>query len=281
MRPAEHGNGRAGWPFDAEAVVPAAHATAHVYGEVLESMARPGDGANARERSTDAAEPSLADIERLAEQAAATVLLDHVAFAVIAVDERAAIRFANAPASRLLAAGNRLVWRDGLLQTARPEEHAALSGAIAAATRPLAVGIPAEWLRLTGDDGQPFGVVVLPAFGGTRDAAHAAPEAGASVPALAVLVLTDPEREQALRAVLRSLFGLTRVEGEIALLLLHGLGIEDAARIRRITTASARAAWHSVAWKTGTDGSQCLRQVITAALIAPVRGLDEGPGTWP
>src|SRR3954452_2050225 len=195
MRPAEHGNGRPGWPFDAEAVVPAAHATAHVYGEVLESMVLPSDGANARDRAADSAEPSLADIERLAEQAAATMLLDHVAFAVIAVDERAAVRFANAPASRLLAAGSRLVCQDGLLQTARPEDDAALRRAIAAATRPLAVGMPAEWLRLSGDDGQPFGVVVLPACSSVREPAQAATESGAALPALAVFVLTDPERE--------------------------------------------------------------------------------------
>ena len=281
MQPAEHRTGAAAWAVDRDAVLPAAQAAAHVYADVLAAMTPPGNGALARDHATDSAEGSLFEIERLAERAAATVLLDHVAFAVIAVDERASIRFANAPASRLLAAGSRLVLQNGVLHVAQPEEHAALCGAIAAATRPLGIGIPAEWLRLTADDGQPFGVLVLPAISTGRESAQVAPRHGPPLTALAVLVLTDPDREQALRAVLRSLFGLTRAEGELALLLLHGLGIEDAARIRRITTASARAAWQSVAWKTGTDGSQSLRQVITAALIAPVGGLDEGHGAWP
>jgi len=51
---------------------------------------------------------------------------------------------------------------------------------------------------------------------------------------------------------------------------VQGFSLEDAARQRRVSPASARASWQAVSWKTGGLPPAPLFQVLHAALALPL-----------
>jgi len=198
-----------------------------------------------------------------AEQAAAALLLDRVPFALYAVDADALLQFTNGIGTRMLAAGERLGVESERLITAHPDERNGFRATIKSLAQRRSA--QAETLRLTSvADARRFGVL-----------AFAPPDA---VPATVVLLVADPAREQALRALLRSMFGLTRSEAELCLLVLQGLTVEEAARERRVSAGTARAALKSAEWKTGSGGTGALMQVLEAASVLPVSRSERGSG---
>ena len=207
---------------------------------------------------------TVSDVQRRTTQAAGALLLDRLPFALLAVDAEGHLAYANESGTALLAAGDRVRLIEDRVHAAREEDDAALLATVAALVLAHPAARSAETCQLTSArDGRCFGVLAV--------RAPAAPDT-------IVLLLADPAREQALRALLRSLFGLTRAEAELCLLLLQGLSLEDAARERHVAPASARACWQAVSWKTGGLPPGLLFQVLHAALALPLdvpsRGAD-------
>lgn len=236
---------------------------AHVYGGTSDRRPPPLDAA-----PLGLDEPAListvGDVQRRTTQAAGALLLDRLPFALLAVDADAHLAYANESGTGLLAAGDRVRLIEDRVHAAREDDDAALLATVAALALAQPAARTAETCQLTSArDGRRFGVLAV-----------RAPVS----PDTVVLLLADPAREQALRALLRSLFGLTRAEAELCLLLLQGLAIEDAARERHVSPASARATWQAVSWKTGGLPPGLLFQVLHAALALPLdvpaRGTD-------
>jgi len=220
------------------------------------------------ERTRGPGEPlvdALADSQRRAERLAGGLLLDRLPFALFAVDAGSTLVYGNEAAGALLADGHRLrLGEAGRLEAAQVDEADTLRAAIDA-LESAAPGSPARTCHLTSaGDGRPFGVLAFRAPG--------------FVPPIIVLLAADPGREQALRALLRSIFGLTRAEAELCLLLLQGLSLDEAARERRITASTARAAWQSVTWKAGGAPPGLLLQILHAALVLPLESVERVPG---
>ena len=228
---------------------------AHVYGGTSDRHPPPL-GAVPLGLDEPALVATVGDVQRRTVQAAGALLLDRLPFVLLAVDADGHLAYANESGTALLAAGDRLRLIEDGVHAGRAEDDGALLGMIAT----LGVVQPAvrnaETCQLaSARDGRRFGVLAV--------RAPAAPDT-------VVLLLADPAREQALRALLRSLFGLTRAEAELCLLLVQGLSLEDAARQRRVSPASARASWQAVSWKTGGLPPAPLFQVLHAALALPL-----------
>jgi DNA-binding CsgD family transcriptional regulator len=236
---------------------------AHVYGGTTDRHPPPFGGA-----PLGLDEPALVsavgDIQRRTTQAAGALLLDRLPFALLAVDAEAHLAYANESAMALLAAGDRIRLSGDRVSAARDKEDGALLAIVAALTFAQPAARTADTCQLTSArDGRPFGVLAV--------RAPAAPDT-------VVLLLADPAREHALRALLRSLFALTRAEAELCLLLLQGFSLDEAARERHVSPASARATWQAVSWKTGGLPPGLLFQLLHAALALPLdvpsRGTD-------
>jgi hypothetical protein len=228
---------------------------AHVYGGTSERHPPPL-GAVPLGLDEPALVSTVGDVQRRTARAAGALLLDRLPFALLAVESDGHLTYANESGMALLASGDRVRLVEDGVHAGRDEDDGALLRMIAMLAVARAATGNAEICQLaSARDGRRFGVLAV--------RAPAAPDT-------IVLLLADPAREQALRALLRSLFGLTRAEAELCLLLLQGFSLEDAARQRRVTAASARASWQAVSWKTGGLPPGPLFQVLHAALALPL-----------
>lgn len=249
------------WPLVPQTARAAFDVVARIYAGAEPTPAR----VSRREEEPNAPGP-LADgvsAQLRAEQAAAALLLDRVPFALYSVDADAVLHFTNGIGSRMLAAGDRLSVESERLVAAHPDERDGFRLTIRSVAQHRAV--QAETLRLTSlVDARRFGVL-----------AFAPSDAG---PGAVVLLVADPAREQAIRALLRSMFGLTRSEAELCLLVLQGLTVEEAASERRVAASTARAALKSAEWKTGSGGTGALMQVLQAASVLPLVPSQRGFG---
>ena len=172
---------------------------AHVYGGSVTRMAA-ADGVSPAVASADLLS-SLGEVQRRAEHAAAGMLLDRLPFALLVVDADGRLLYANASGSALLAAGDRVRLDGDGVHAVRPEEDGVLHSAVAALAVPQPPVRTTESCQLTSArEGRRFGVLAMRAV---------------TEPPAIVLLLADPAREQALRSLLRSLFGMTRSEAEL------------------------------------------------------------------
>ena len=76
---------------------------------------------------------------------------------------------------------------------------------------------------------------------------------------LVVLLCADPACTRMLATVLVDLFGMTPIDAQLALLILEGLTVAEAARVRGVTTKTARAEWQTVLWKVAADHERSCR----------------------
>jgi DNA-binding CsgD family transcriptional regulator len=72
-----------------------------------------------------------------------------------------------------------------------------------------------------------------------------------------------------LATVLVDLFGLTPSESQLALLMMEGLTVAEAARVRSVTTKTARAQWQTVLWKVAADNEGQVLSLLRTALALP------------
>lgn len=193
--------------------------------------------------------------------------LDHLGSGVLVVSGDGRVLLANACARRILATGDGLsIVGDGL-RASRPAETKALRALIAAASacargQRLHSGGALQLLRPSLR--APLRVVVAPA---------APPLAYPALPAGAVTVLVrDPDEGSGEGGLLRSLYGLTVKEAELARALLGGLSLEESCEELAIARETARTHLRGILRKTGTRRQSEFVRLATTGLAGQTRG---------
>ncbi len=180
-----------------------------------------------------------------------------LATAVLLIYRESRIFFANEAAERLLAEGDGLAMRNGLLVGATSRETARIQAFIAGLFAPVD-GAPAVCVHPVA---RPSGKRAYACF------AHPLPPGSGmygltSTPAT-ILFIRDPSSRCALEPrVLDQLYGLTRCEALLASLLAQGMTLDDAAATRGISYETARCQLKNVFGKT-----RCCRQAELVAFL--------------
>ncbi len=183
------------------------------------------------------------------ERDGAVEMLDRCSSAAFLVDRHARILQANAAAEALLYKGKGLHGRAGRLAACAPSDTAWLRAMIAG--DPAA---PSGKLVLRDGDASVLSLQVWPV---QKCAPWLAGRPAAVVFADELAVRSLPSREQ-----LRSLFGLTPAQASLAREILHGDGVEAAARRLGISRATARTHLLQCFQRTNTSRQAELVRVI-------------------
>ncbi|HVL69947.1 MAG TPA: helix-turn-helix transcriptional regulator [Vicinamibacterales bacterium] len=184
--------------------------------------------------------------------------LDSVTTAVVFVDAAARVLCANAAAERILRAADGLQAGKAGLEAGTPAQTKALRGLVTSVSRPdddSAAGDLAP-LRVERPSGAPpYVLAVLP----MRSPASPFSDRRAT----AAVFVSDPSWVPLSAEVLaRKGYSLTRAEARVAVRLLHGDSIEEAASVTGVTAHTARTHLKRILAKTGTR-----RQAELVALL--------------
>jgi DNA-binding CsgD family transcriptional regulator len=96
------------------------------------------------------------------------------------------------------------------------------------------------------------------------------PSGGAIEPGGALIVILDPDAEQAPSAeTVRQVFGLTCAEARLAVLLVRGLELKDIAALNGVAEATIRSQLKSVLAKTGTHRQSQLVALLSRLACLP------------
>jgi DNA-binding CsgD family transcriptional regulator len=189
--------------------------------------------------------------------------------AVIVVDAKGRVVYANHVADRLMVSDDGLTVRQGLLATRDPKQAACLLRAIAAASL-VATGEvtpPGDVLLVRRVRKQPLSVLVAPF---PRDGRTTGGLADAS----AIVFANDPElRRPPATAALAALYTLTRAEARLLEALLQGERIAEYAGRAGISTNTANTQLKQIFTKTGTNRQSALmRLMFSDPIVSLVRG---------
>ena len=205
-----------------------------------------------------------------ARQAAAAIALDHDACGVIALRADHSVLFANGAASAMLAAGDGLQLRRGLV---RPSDYrcavrfeAALDAVLDGAQTGLAGNASALVMLLPrAGDGRPMITVIAPA-----DAPGDPDGSAAECGALLYVLQPGPGLMRGVDT-LAQLHDLSRVETRLLAHLCEGMTVSESAVAMRIKLETARAYLKQIFAKTGTHRQGELVALMSRYLRA-VRG---------
>jgi DNA-binding CsgD family transcriptional regulator/PAS domain-containing protein len=193
---------------------------------------------------------------------ASQALLDGNERAVIFLDRKGRILFANRAASELSASADGLLLsRDGL-SLANPADQRRLDRLIAAALAPSAAR-PGNGMMQAGRPSgkRPFSILVSPI--------RAAENTMAEMTPAICITLTDPEALTPIPgAALRDLFGLTRSEARLAARLACGDSLAQAAEGLGLAYATVRAQLAAIFRKTQTNRQGELVRLLLASVPA-------------
>lgn len=175
-------------------------------------------------------------------------MLDHMGQAALTVRPDGTLVHANAAGESLLRRGDSLALRHGVVSALSSQTAPRLRRAIGEACAPS--GMEAAALLIDRPSGKPLAASVMPfrSPGGRRDA----------------LIIVRDEAGVGSEAAhfLRSLYGLTRAEAEIAVRIADGINPAGVASERGVSVATVRAQVKALAAKLG-----CGRQSEIAALV--------------
>ena len=187
--------------------------------------------------------------------------LEQLPQAVLLVNKKARVFFANSVAQAMLRASDGIgVNADGLYATT-PASTLNLRRMVAAAAHRIEVGTskshPAVLLLERHAERAPLSAIIAPLR--PRDSFPWIPGIEPEV----LVVITDPERRSAeLQNRLMSMHGLTRTETAVATLVAEGRGVKATAEILKVAPSTVRTHLHRVFSKTRTA-----RQAELAAFI--------------
>ena len=187
-------------------------------------------------------------------------ILDEVREGVMLVGQQGRLVLANRAARRLLGGGGPIDLRSGRVRCRDQGSDRLLHRAIEQAC---------------GGDGQKREAVVLSQAGGiplivTVSCARAPGHAGQ-----ALLLAFDPYPDgDGLTASLRTCFGLTTSEAEVAGAVAEGMSVTDIARRRQVAVGTIRSQLKRIAAKLG-----CTRQSQIAAIVNAVPPLPPAPAS--
>jgi DNA-binding CsgD family transcriptional regulator/PAS domain-containing protein len=198
-------------------------------------------------------------------QQCATELLDRNPAAILLLDERKRIVYANRSAEALRSNGDGIrLCADGLTLERR-QENDRLQGLIARALSPIAS---------SGDS--PGGVMRAPRPSGKRPYGLLVVAVSRQYPALSVLrpavciMISDPEKQKPLPSSrLQAAFGLTEAEARLAALLAAGEELRSAAEKLGITYGTARTRLAEIFQKTETRRQgELIKLLLTTLAMA-------------
>jgi DNA-binding CsgD family transcriptional regulator len=203
-----------------------------------------------------------AHVEELqAERSALKDALDRVAFGVILVDGDGHVTVANRVAQEIATEADGLTLSTQGLGSPDPEQAKKLHRAVAAATRTTfpsggAMSLPRPSGR------KPLSVLTCPLGKYALDRGNRR--------AVATIFITDPEREiEALPEALTRLYGLTRSEAALAILLTQGLDLGEASEHLGVSLSTVRSHLKRILEKTGTH-RQTEAVVLILRSLAPI-----------
>ncbi len=181
------------------------------------------------------------------------MLVDHLPFAVVIADATGRVLLANDPALHALRLGEMIASRDGRIHVADPVASDRLQAAIERACTPRGSDLQPVLIPVTPE--APWRQVVVMGIARGLDARFAA------------LLFPDSRRLNGAARILASLFSFTAAEARMAVLVLEGRTLAQAASALGVRTRTALETWKNVRLKlrTRTD-SDCLR-VLGAALL--------------
>jgi len=191
------------------------------------------------------------------------VVHNQLAAGVMIVDREGTILSASSAASRLLRPENGLTVIDGRLQAAAPDAAVALADALNRTTSGSRGPGPGCVIPIPRSAQRPLIVLVAgPSPAAPRILAH-----GTHVS----LVLLDPEAAPATNeAVLEDLYRLTPREAQVALLLMEGLNLKEAARTLGVTANTVRCLLKRVTAKTESRSqADLVRRLHAVSALQP------------
>jgi DNA-binding CsgD family transcriptional regulator len=166
--------------------------------------------------------------------------------AIVLIDRTGKTIFVNDAARAILAQGNGLFLHKSELIARNPKETSELQGLIAraVATAKKTDRYGGGVMRVPRSARRPLHVLVSP----LRAADSLLPGKTA-----AAVFLSDPERQPAVPAkMLRTLFGLTSAESRLALSILEGNSLSEAAELHGVSRETVKSQINAVYSKTGT-----------------------------
>jgi DNA-binding CsgD family transcriptional regulator len=182
------------------------------------------------------------------------MLIDHLPFAVVIADATGLVLLAIDPALHALRLGEIIASSDGRIHVADPVASDRLQAAIARACAPRESDPPPVLISVTPE--APWRQVLVMRITRGLDARYAA------------LLFPVSRRLNGAARILASLFSFTAAEARMAVLVLEGRTLAQAACVLGVRTRTALETWKNVRLKlrTRTD-SDCLRVLCAALLI--------------
>lgn len=188
--------------------------------------------------------------------------IDRLLVGTAILDESGRMLHCNLAAQRLLDRRDGLEYRHGKLCAFVKHENRSLQQAIQKVLQLRQRGIDDENEVLT--LARPSGVVALNLLLRPIAFNHECQD-GAPRPAVAVFIRDPNDSPQASHKLLRSLFQLTRTEAEVAMLVMDGLTLDEAAVVLGVTRNTVRAHLRGVFAKTGaTRQAQLIKMLLNS-----------------
>jgi PAS domain-containing protein len=191
-------------------------------------------------------------VERGRDTAALSAAFDHLVLGVIFLDDRLRVSYANLSAAEILGVRPGFADRAALAAELPDERTRALQ-------RLLQSELGGERTTLVcahPEDGRPLQVLSTPF--GWRDA-----QVIGGVRYSRALFIGDPKRRAGDPIdVLHALYGMTRGEARLTMLLLGGCSVEEAAHLSKISIGTARGVLKKVFDKTGTNRQASLVRLL-------------------
>ena len=196
------------------------------------------------------------------ERTARSRFLDRLPIGLLVVDARGRVLEATRVASEILDSADGLVQRDGL-EASTANDTNALRRAIGAVASPGADPETRERLCLKRPSGaRPWTLEISRVERGSADGA-------ATLPAAAAVVISDGEQDlERDPEALRVYYGLTPAESELAMLLVGGHSLEQAAKRRGVSRNTARGQLKRIFAKTGTNRQAELVRLVLSGPTA-------------
>lgn len=193
---------------------------------------------------------------------ATTELLDGNARAVILLDRKGRVVFANRAAMKVAAGADGLALSPDGIKLANPSDHRRLGRLIADALDPPVSRPGGNGMTLANRPSgkRPFSILVSP----IRFRENAMAETSPTI----CVTVTDPDTASVPEALLRDLFGLTRSEARLAARLAQGDALFQAAERLNLTYGTVRAQLAAIFRKTETNRQGELVRLILSTVPA-------------
>ncbi|HUH37694.1 MAG TPA: helix-turn-helix transcriptional regulator [Spongiibacteraceae bacterium] len=196
--------------------------------------------------------------------------IDQLAMGVLLLDEQALVLKVNRAARQLLEGGLGLQLSDGTLQVGNRSTNKAFRELVAQmveAHRRSEPGFVKAFRVPDIGDGPGLGQLL-------RTLPRSEAAESRSSPAVAIFVSDPRQRRMAPVAILAELFGFTRAEATLALLLVNGLTLDEASAELAISRNTAKSHLSALFAKTGVARQTKLIQLILKS-VAPVGGVGD------